>query len=140
MTSSGRSVQEILDALQERAKELSCLYAVDDLIHRKGRSMEEILQGVIEVLPTGWQYPSACRPRITYLGRTVQPDDFKVTPWVQHADLVVDNEVIGAVEGDDRNAVLQIAKDRPIVHRLPAFLSAGLNPAGGRAAAPLPRG
>ena len=41
MTSSDLSVQQILDALQERAKELNCLYAVDDLIHRKATNTPE---------------------------------------------------------------------------------------------------
>ena len=81
-------------------QELNCLYAVDDLIHRKGRPTDEILQGVIEALPAGWQYPGVCRPRITYLRKATQPPDFVITPWVQRADLVVDAErVVRIVPG-----------------------------------------
>ena len=98
MTSPDRSVQEILDALQERAKELNCLYVVDDLIHRKGPSVDEILYGVVEALPAGWQYPSICRARITYMDKVIQPPDFEVAPWVQRAELRIEGQVVGAVE------------------------------------------
>jgi predicted nucleotidyltransferase len=98
VTSPDRSVQEILDALQERAKELNCLYAVDDLVHRRGASVDEILHGVIDALPSGWQYPSICRARITYMDKVIQPPDFHVTPWVQRAELDIEGQVVGAVE------------------------------------------
>jgi len=98
VTSPDRSVQEILDALQERAKELNCLYVVDDLIHRKGPSVDEILYGVVEALPAGWQYPSICRARITYMDKVIQPPDFEVAPWVQRAELRIEGQVVGAVE------------------------------------------
>ena len=47
----------ILRELQERAKELNCLYKVDELLNRPDLSLEEIFRAMIAVLPPGWQYP-----------------------------------------------------------------------------------
>ena len=44
----------MLHALQERAKELNCLYQVGELLSQQDRPLDDIFHGIIEVLPTGW--------------------------------------------------------------------------------------
>ena len=56
----------MLHALQERAKELNCLYQVGELLSRSNRPLEEIFRGIVEVLPPGWQYPHDCQARILF--------------------------------------------------------------------------
>ena len=56
-------VDQILRDLEERAKELGCLYRVDELLSRP-EATEEDLQQLVEEIPTGWQYPESCRARI----------------------------------------------------------------------------
>jgi len=88
----------MLHALQERAKELNCLYQVGELLSQSNRSLEEIFRGIVEVLPPGWQYPTDCQARITFENQTIQPPDFHATPWVQKANIVVQGETLGAIE------------------------------------------
>ncbi len=87
----------MLHALQERAKELTCLYQVGELLGRSDQSLEEILGKIVEVLPRGWQYPQDCRARITFESLVLQPEDFQATPWVQAANIVVQGEIVGTV-------------------------------------------
>lgn len=98
MNPTDHTVQQVLQALEERAKELTCLYAVDELIHRRDSPTDEILRGVVAALPAGWQYPGICRPRIIYLDTVFQPPGFEITPWVQRANLAVEGQAVGAVE------------------------------------------
>ena len=56
----------ILRELQERAKELNCLYKVDELLNRSDLSLEQIFRAMIDVLPQGWQYPHDCQARIIF--------------------------------------------------------------------------
>ena len=51
-------VAAILHELQERAKELNCLYRVDELLNQPELPLERILRGIVEILPPGWQYPN----------------------------------------------------------------------------------
>ena len=61
MTDHDRLVSDILQSLHERAKELNCLYRVEGIINREDLSLEEIFRGVVEVIPSGWQYSRGLR-------------------------------------------------------------------------------
>jgi hypothetical protein len=88
----------MLHALQERAKELNCLYRVGELLGQMDRPPDEIFRGIVEVLPSGWQYPHDCQAKIKFEKQAVQTPDYIVTPWVQKANIVVQGEVLGVVE------------------------------------------
>ena len=42
---------KIVHALQERAKELNCLYRVGELLNQPNRDLEDIFRGIIEITP-----------------------------------------------------------------------------------------
>ena len=88
----------MLHALQERAKELNCLYQVGELVSQSNRPLNEIFREIIEVLPPGWQYPQECQARIIFETMVVQGPDFQATPWVQKANIIVQGERLGIVE------------------------------------------
>ena len=88
----------MLHALQERAKELNCLYRVGELLSQMDRPLDEIFRGIVEVLPPGWQYPHDCQAQIAFDKSLVQTPDYVVTPWVQKAKIVVQGEALGFVE------------------------------------------
>ena len=98
MTRDDTQVGMILRELQERAKELNCLYQIDELLNRPDLSLENVFRGMIEVLPPGWQYPHDCQARIVFEGQVIQPADFQSSPWVLGAKIVVQGEVLGSVE------------------------------------------
>ena len=91
-------VADILHELQERAKELNCLYRADELLNQCELPLEQVLRGIVEILPPGWQYPHDCQARITFENTTVESANFKPTPWVQSANIVVQGATVGAVE------------------------------------------
>ena len=91
-------VAAILHELQERAKELNCLYRVDELLNQSGLPIEQILRGVVEILPPGWQYPHDCQARIIFENLTVESANFQPTTCVQSANIVVQGQIVGAVE------------------------------------------
>lgn len=85
-------------ALRERIKELNCLYAVAHLAEQHPRSLDALLQGVVDILPPSWQYPDITCARITFDGRSVTTRDFRVTRWRQQAQIIVHSEGVGMVE------------------------------------------
>ena len=93
----------MVHALQERAKELNCLYQVGELLSQTERPLDEIFRSIIEVLPPGWQYPQDCQAQITFENRIVQSADYRPAPWVQNAKIVVQGETLGSVEVSYRN-------------------------------------
>jgi PAS domain S-box-containing protein len=56
--------QSLTHALGERVKELSCLYSISKLIMTSDISLDEILQGTVDLIPPSWQYPEITCARV----------------------------------------------------------------------------
>ena len=98
MTGPQRPMDDVLRALQERAKELQCLYRIDELLNQGGTTLSETMTGIIRAIPPAWQYPAICRARMV-IGTTVaESPDFHPTPWVQRATIQVEGQSAGVVE------------------------------------------
>ncbi len=93
-----KTADRLLWALQERAKELSCLYEVEEVLKSPEVTLDEVFAGVVRAIPPGWQYPDITVARIVYEGSTFQSDGFVETEWVQSADIVVQDKVVGRID------------------------------------------
>lgn len=85
-------------ALRERVKELSCLYGIAQIAARPDILMDDVLQGIVELLPPAWQYPEITVARIIVDGRVYATRGFREGPRKQTVDIVVGGDVRGAVE------------------------------------------
>jgi pyruvate,water dikinase len=97
MTDQENPIGNILHSLQERAKELNCLYRVDELMSQLDRPEEEIMSELSKSLPAGWQYPEICRATITIDDRVYQDSGFEATEWLQRADVILEQQKVGEV-------------------------------------------
>jgi signal transduction histidine kinase len=84
--------------LGERVKELTCLYGITHVAQRPGVSLEETLQGIVELLPPAWQYPEIACARITLDERAYTTPGFREGPHRQAADIMVSGIRRGVVE------------------------------------------
>lgn len=84
-------------ALGERLKELSCLHSLRRLIAR-ANSVDEILRGIVDLLPSSWQHPDVTAARIEFDGQTYQTPDFRQTPWRLGTSLLVGDRQAGVVD------------------------------------------
>ncbi len=91
-------IHDLIHELKERAKELNCLYKVQELLSQPGSSLEKICQGLIEVLPPGWQYPEDCQVQIRLMGKVYTSPGLSETPWAQVANIFVQDEPIGEIQ------------------------------------------
>ena len=90
-----RPEDTLLASLKERAKELNCLYEVEQILARLDLPLEEAFQQVVDVIPPGWQYPDVCCAMIEHGDRHWTNEGFRPTPWVLSADIVVQEDVVG---------------------------------------------
>jgi pyruvate, water dikinase len=88
----------VLHALRERAKELECLYRVEEFLSNPDRSLREIFQQIVTVLPPAWQYPEMCDARILFEDFSVESENFQTSQWAQSANIVVQGQPAGKVE------------------------------------------
>lgn len=97
MPDSAPRPEDLLRTLEERAKELNCLYRVEEVLHQDRLGREALLRAVVDAIPGGWQYPSHCVPRIEYRGLDIHPDGFQETPWAMHAPIELHGQPAGRV-------------------------------------------
>lgn len=98
-------IDAILHELQERAKELNCLYRIDEILARSETPTDELLQSLVAAIPPGWQYPGLCEARLVVDGRTYQTPGFEPTPWTLSAPVTVQGEEAGKLEVVYREAM-----------------------------------
>ena len=91
-------LQKTNQALQERVKELNCLYGLAQLVERPKITLEGIFQGLVELIPPGWQYPEITAARITFEKRRFKTGNFRKTAWLQSADIKVHGKKTGTIE------------------------------------------
>ena len=85
-------------ALIERVKELTCLYGIAQIAGQPDISLEEIIQGIVELLPPAWQYPEIAFARIILDGISYTTQGFRECRWKQTTEIVVDGVSRGVVE------------------------------------------
>ncbi|MCE5184711.1 MAG: nucleotidyltransferase domain-containing protein [Planctomycetaceae bacterium] len=90
--------EEYLRILRERAKELDCLYKVDELLAAENRPLAAILRDITEAIPAGWQYPKYCQAKIVCDDIVCQTPGYVDTPWKDVAPIRADNKTVGFVE------------------------------------------
>jgi hypothetical protein len=99
--------QRLIESLMERAKELGTLYRIEELFKDPQQSMPELLAGIVQELPGGWQYPDLCKVKIVYNDQVFESTDFDETQWSRAADIVVRGNRIGEI-------VVSYSKEMPL--------------------------
>ncbi len=84
--------------LVERVKELGCLYGISRLVENEKNSLDDILEGVVELIPPSWQYPEVTCARITLRRKVFKTANFRETKWKQTETILVKGKPAGTVD------------------------------------------
>jgi len=85
-------------ALRERVKELSCLYAIAQVLEITDAAIPETLAKIVRMLPLAWQFPDATVARIRLDETEFTTGDRNRTVRRQEAIIVIDGATRGLVE------------------------------------------
>ncbi len=94
---STKPLNNLVDELKERAKELNCLYEVQETLTQPGINQDESFRRIINIIPPGWQYPEICVAQIKLGSKIYKSENFKITPWSQRSDIIVQDQIIGQI-------------------------------------------
>lgn len=84
--------------LNERVKELDCLYSLFSYGDNNRFTLDQLLQFVIQQIPFGWQNPHATCVRIVLDGREYHSSRFHQTALKQSAGIYQNGKQIGMLE------------------------------------------
>ncbi len=92
------SLLKLTNELNDRLKELNCLYGISKIVEELDEALEEIFQQIIDLIPQAWQYPEITCAQLVIDGQSYKTKTFKKTNWNQTADINVDDEQVGVLE------------------------------------------
>jgi len=78
------AVQKLIESkhnLSERVKELTCLYGLSKLVGNFNLSLEDIFQGILDLIPPAWQFPEITCARIIFDNKEFKTSNFEETEW-----------------------------------------------------------
>jgi len=93
--------------LGERNKELATMYDVAHLVHLEEKPTIALLEEIIALLPSAWQYPEITGARVRLGEAECKTSNFRASRWSQKAEFVTTDGRRGVVE------VVYLAKRRP---------------------------
>lgn len=91
-------VSHLAHQLEERVKELNCLFGISDIVERAGGSLERIFEEAVELLPKSWSYVDVACARIVLGEREYRSRSYAEPVATMRAEIVVLGEKAGAIE------------------------------------------
>lgn len=88
----------VSNKLEARVKEIKCLYDISSLRDETNFSFDDILQGIVDFIPSAIPYPEIACARILFNRYDFTTKNYKDTKWKLSQEIKVNNELIGALE------------------------------------------
>jgi signal transduction histidine kinase/ligand-binding sensor domain-containing protein len=86
------------EILNDQVKELDCLYGISRLAGRQGISLEEVLQGAVELIPQTLKHPEIACARIVLAEQEYRTENFQETAWQQTTAIRAHDEQAGMIQ------------------------------------------
>jgi PAS domain S-box-containing protein len=93
-----QALKQLTHHLQERIKELNCLYEISRIRERHDYSLDEILQEIVEIIPAALQYPEIACAQIKFDSYAHSTANFRPSPSMLTRDILVNDEPICRLE------------------------------------------
>ena len=84
--------------LQERIKELNCLYDISSFRDATDFSLDAVLQAVIDFIPPAIQHPEITCARLIFGDYEIKTKNFRDTKWKISREIAVTDKWIGTLE------------------------------------------
>ncbi len=92
------SFERLSLANKERVKELNCLYSISSIVEEAEKSVDQIMQNIVDIIPSSWQYPQITCAKITLKEGAYKTVNFKKSKWVQSTPIEIHGKKAGIVE------------------------------------------
>ncbi len=92
-----KSFDKLIVSLEERVRELNCLYEIEEILSDNGYTVDEALAQIVDIIPIGWQFPDICRAKVTHRDNVYLSRDFRESPWMLHVDITVQERKAGSI-------------------------------------------
>jgi PAS domain S-box-containing protein len=124
--------RKLIHKLGERVKELTALHHMARILQHEMKSVPELLQEIVLLLPPAWQYPEITAGRIRFAEMEFQTTNFVQTQWSQAAEFVAGGfsgtiEVIYLEARPESALGPFLLEERNLINSLAEMLSSALS-------------
>jgi len=97
MTKPKKSFDKLIVSLEERVRELNCMYEIEEVLSNQEQTTDEAMSQIVNIVPIGWQYPDVCRVQMVRSKKEYLSEGFRESPWMLHEDINVNNRNVGYI-------------------------------------------
>ena len=83
--------------VREREKHLRCYYEINEILVNSEITISQMIQAIVKVLPTAWQFSEVAGACITYSVQKSCTDNFEGSGWHQTSPLTVRGQNVGDI-------------------------------------------
>lgn len=88
----------IVNDLEERAKELNCLYQVEEILNKSEDGIDETIQSLIAIIPSGFRYSDICHCKIDIRSKTYKSQNYNAFGVSLSAQVFVREKSVGEIK------------------------------------------
>lgn len=103
---------ELTSNLNQKIKQLNCLYDISDISGVPGITFEEIIEKSIEIIPVGLKYSHDIAVEIVFDDKVYRSANYRETPWVYQVPVKVQKKKLGHIQ-------VVYLEEKPIVNKDP---------------------
>ena len=92
-----QNINSLIQNLNERTKELNCIYSVDEVLNDFDSDIETVLHKIVEIIPHGWRFTDICKAKIVFEQTTIESAGYKDTELKLSSPILIDNKASGEV-------------------------------------------
>ncbi len=95
---SEESYNELTSNLNQKIKQINCLYDISDISGVPGISFEDIIHKSIEIIPVGLKYSHDIGVQIIFDDKVYESKNYKDTPWAYVVPIKVQKKKLGQLK------------------------------------------
>jgi len=97
MAKAAKSLDKLIDTLEDRVKELNCMFELEEVLSSPELSVQDTLQQIVNCLPSAFQFPDICHAKIVYRDQDFTTDNFVDSQWSIWEDITIQGRQIGGL-------------------------------------------
>ncbi len=91
-------MRAIVRELEERAKELNCLYKIEDALNQYQHDTDKAFNDVVNAIPAGWQFPDITRVKLELEGEVYHSAGFEESAWALSSKIMIHDAEAGSIK------------------------------------------
>jgi len=92
-----QNITSLLNNLDERTKELHCIYHIDEALNDFDSDLADVLKKVIAIIAEGFRFTDICKAKITYEDFELSTEGYRETELKLSSKIVIDNKEVGEI-------------------------------------------